>query len=286
MPRKKRAVSFVRDDKEKSKIIYMSEPTIIFENDDFVVVNKPAGLVVHAARVSARRSARQRGRGSERAGADDAARAAEPTLVDWLVKKYPEIKTVGDDPVLRPGIVHRLDKATSGVMIVAKTQTSFEQLKKLFQEHRMKKTYYALVHGVPKNSRGTIDAPIGIKNGTLKRSIHSQKMAKPAVTEYSVVKTIVKGGGNDDDAAGSDNERYALLKVNPLTGRTHQIRVHLASIGHPIVGDLLYGKKADAAIAPRLMLHAAVLMFSDDAGNRFEFEVPLPSDFTYPQESA
>jgi 23S rRNA pseudouridine1911/1915/1917 synthase len=257
----------------------MSEPEIIFENNDFVVVNKPAGLVVHAARVSERVSARRRSareRGQAGATVTAEVRAAEPTLVDWLIKKYPKIKTVGDDPALRPGIVHRLDKATSGVMIVAKTQASFERLKKLFQEHRMKKTYYALVHGVPKNKKGIIDAAIGIKNGSLKRSIHSSKMAKPAVTEYSVVKTITRSGGGD-------KERYSLLKVNPLTGRTHQIRVHLASIGHPIVGDALYGRKADAATAPRLMLHAAALTFSDDAGNRFEFEVPLPPDFTYPQ---
>jgi 23S rRNA-/tRNA-specific pseudouridylate synthase len=106
-------------------------------------------------------------------------------------------------------------------------------------------------------------------------------MAKPAVTEYFVVKTIAKGDGGDD--GGGDKGRYALLKVNPLTGRTHQIRVHLASIGHPIVGDALYGRKTDAASVSRLMLHAAALMFSDDAGNRFEFAVPLPSDFSYPQ---
>lgn len=255
--------------------MHMPEPEIIFENDDFVVVNKPAGLVVHAARVSARRSTRERGQAGANAAGE--ARAAEPTLVDWLVERYPKLKTVGDDPALRPGIVHRLDKATSGVMIVAETQASFEQLKKLFQEHRMKKTYYALVHGVPKNKKGTIDAPIGIKNGSLKRSIHSSKMAKPAVTEYFVMKIMTRSDGG--------KERYALLKVNPLTGRTHQIRVHLASIGHPIVGDSLYGRKADAATTPRLMLHAAALTFSDDAGNRFEFEVPTPSDFTYPQET-
>ncbi len=274
----------------------MFNPEIIFENNDFMVVNKPAGLVVHAARVSERRRERASAR---RIGGARALtyKEDEPTLVDWRVKKYPKIKTVGDDPVLRPGIVHRLDKATSGVMIVAKTQAAFEQLKKLFQEHRMKKTYYALVHGVPKNPRGIIDAPIGIKNGSLKRSIHSSKMAKPAVTEYGVVRAMDK---NDNDADDGDKERFALLKVNPLTGRTHQIRVHLASIGHPIVGDPLYGKKASRAkaarhtaaaptpepapaIAPRLMLHAAALAFSDDFGNRFEFEVPLPSDFTYPQ---
>ena len=219
--------------------------------------------MVHGVRVSSRR------RGAAR-GVDEAC-AAEPTLVDWLISCRPEIKNVGDDPALRPGIVHRLDKATSGVMVVAKTQASFEQLKKSFQEHRMRKTYYALVSGVPKNKKGTIDAPIGITSGSLKRSVHSSKMAKPAVTEYSVLKNI--GGG-------TGAERCALLKVNPKTGRTHQIRVHLASIGHPILGDALYGTKTSRAIAaPRLMLHAATLEFSDDSGRRFAFEAPIPDDF-------
>jgi 23S rRNA pseudouridine1911/1915/1917 synthase len=254
----------------------MDEPEVIFENSDFVAINKPAGLMVHAARVS-----------SKRRDVDEA-RVAGSTLVDWLTARWPEIKNVGDDPSLRPGIVHRLDKATSGVMIVAKTQASFEHLKKLFQEHRMRKTYYALVFGVPKNKSGVIDAPIGIKSGSLKRSVHSDKMAKLAVTEYSVVKEIA-GENNADE---NEKQQYALLKVNPKTGRTHQIRVHLASIGHPIVGDALYGSKTSRAVAasdatgifrsaPRLMLHAAALEFSDDAGNRFAFEVPLPDDFVH-----
>lgn len=236
----------------------MPEPEIIFENEDFLVINKPAGLMVHAARVSEGRRA-------------DPARAGEATLVDWLVPRRPQIKTVGDDPVLRPGIVHRLDKATSGVMIVAKTQASFERLKRLFQEHCMKKTYFALVYGVPKNKQGIIDTPIGIKNGSLKRSVHSSKMAKPAITEYSVVRE--SGGANDGG-------RRALLKVKPKTGRTHQIRVHLASIGHPIVGDMLYGKKIKTAAPARLMLHAAAIEFSDEKGGHFEFEAPLPPEFS------
>ena len=242
----------------------MNEPKIIFENDDFLVINKPAGLMVHGVRLRSKRRV-------------DGERAIEPTLVDWLLARYPEIKNVGDDPVLRPGIVHRLDKATSGVMVVAKTQASFEHLKKLFQEHRMKKTYYAFVSGVPKNKSGSIDAAIGIKSGSLKRSVHSDKMAKPAITEYSVVKTIEGKEGKDGEV-----QQYALLKVNPKTGRTHQIRVHLASIGHPIVGDTLYGKKKENASAPRLMLHAAALEFLDDTGNRFDFEAPLPKDFIIP----
>jgi 23S rRNA pseudouridine1911/1915/1917 synthase len=232
----------------------MSEPEIIFENEDFLAVNKPAGLMVHAARLSSKRRSAL-------------VREAEPTLVDWLLLRYPEIKNVGDDPVLRPGIVHRLDKATSGVMLVARNQQSFERLKKIFQEHRMRKTYFAVVQGVPAKERGIIDVPIGIKTGSLKRSIHSSKMAKEAITEYSLVKDL------------GDS---ALLKMNPKTGRTHQIRVHLASIGHPIIGDSLYGNKASrAASMPggRLMLHAAALAFEDSVGNRFEFEASLPDEF-------
>lgn len=244
----------------------MPEPHVIFENSDFVVVNKPAGLMVHPVRVSAS------GQGKEKSAGGS--RAAEPTLVDWLVARYPEIKNVGDDPAVRPGIVHRLDKATSGVMVVARTQAAFERLKKLFQEHRIRKTYLAVVEGVPKNKKGTIDAPIGIKNGSLKRSVHSSKMAKPAVTDYSVVKAV----------AGDDGKEYAILKVSPKTGRTHQIRVHLASIGHPIVGDPLYGRKqpkrkGSTPLPPRLMLHAAAIAFSDSEGSRFEFEVPPPPGF-------
>jgi 23S rRNA pseudouridine1911/1915/1917 synthase len=230
----------------------MEEPKVIFENEDFLVVDKPAGLMVHAARVSAKRRA-------------DTVRVNEPTLVDWLLARYPEIHTVGDDPSLRPGIVHRLDKATSGVMLVAKTQASFERLKRLFQEHRIQKTYFALVWGIPAKNQGIIDAPIGIKNGSLKRSVYSSKMAKAAITEYSVVKTM--------------GDR-ALLKVNPKTGRTHQIRVHLASIGHPIVGDALYGRKKQAAGLGRLMLHAGAIAFSGDSGSSFEFGSPLPAIFT------
>ena len=229
---------------------------VIYENKDFLILNKPSGLQVHPARVSAAKEKRE----------------TEPTLTDWLVKQYPEVKKVGDDPATRPGIVHRLDKETSGIMIVPRTQKEFEYLKSLFQEHAIQKTYLALVRGVPKKEKGVIDAPIGIKAGTLKRSIHSQKMAKPAVTEYKVEKKVKIEG-----------EMYSLLEVRPHTGRTHQIRVHLTSIGHPIVGDKLYGPKKQPEFAHRLMLHAKALDFSDKSGNRFTFEAPPPSDFRYPQ---
>ena len=132
-----------------------------------MVVNKPAGLVVHGVRVNTRRRA-----------ADDAARAAEPTLVDWLACAVSGDKDRGDDPAMRPGIVHRLDKATSGVMIVAKTRRRSSTSKNYSRSMGCEKHIMQWCWGVPKDKKGTIDAPIGIKNGSLKRSIHSSKMVK------------------------------------------------------------------------------------------------------------
>ncbi|HVO29024.1 MAG TPA: RluA family pseudouridine synthase [Candidatus Paceibacterota bacterium] len=232
----------------------MTEPEIIYEDRNFLAINKPAGLVVHAAKH----------RGTK--GREE--REPEPTLVDWLLKHCPEVAGVGDDLALRPGIVHRLDKETSGVMLVPKTQEYFEYLKSLFQKHEVKKTYYAVVRGVPKTAEGVIDAPIGIRNGTLKRSTRSTKMRKEAVTEYRVLKNFQYG--------------ISLLEVHPLTGRTHQIRVHLASIGHPIVGDALYGagsKELRAKSGGRLLLHAGAIEFPKEDGSTIRIETALPDGF-------
>ncbi|MDO8536975.1 MAG: RluA family pseudouridine synthase [bacterium] len=230
----------------------MLEPKVIYEEKDFVAVNKPAGLLVHEARILKR----------ETDNASSFTIHDSGTLVDWLLKNYPEVRNVGDDPKTRPGIVHRLDKDTSGIMLVARSQSGFEYLKGLFKERKIKKTYLALVYGEFKDGRGIIDRPLGIKSGTTKRSVHSDKMAKEAVTEYKVIRSI---GGN------------SLLEVCPRTGRTHQIRVHLASIGHPIVGDRLYGSKKLQASSfklhdHRLMLHALSLEFVTPDGNRLKIE--------------
>lgn len=225
---------------------------VVYENENFLAINKPAGLMVHAAKVALGKVS---------------TRKTEPTVVDWLIKKYPEVKTVGDDPAMRPGIVHRLDKDTSGIMLIAKTQEYFEYLKSLFQKHEVKKTYYAVVWGVPKQREGIIDAPIGIINGTLKRSVRSTKMRKEATTNYKMLK---------------EQGDVSLLEVHPLTGRTHQIRVHLASIGHPIVGDRLYGPRrkrrgiADEATPSRLMLHAGAIEFRDRDGSVIHLSTDLP----------
>ncbi len=227
-------------------------PEVIYEDRDIIAVNKPSGMMVHgvAGKVS-----------------------AEPTLVDVLLERYPEIRTVGDDPALRPGIVHRLDKDTSGVMLIARNQQAFEYLKSQFKDRDMRKTYAAAVAGVPRPEQGIIDRPIGIRSGTTKRSVRSEKMAKPAVTEYETAKTMLA-----EDAFGKERQ-FSLLMVHPKTGRTHQIRVHLASIGHPIVGDPLYGPKKQPRWARRLMLHAASIEFSGPDGGRLRFDAALPEEF-------
>jgi len=222
----------------------MDEPKIVYEDENFVGISKPAGMLVHPTRTNA---------DNTQTNADQRVRnqRESDTLVDWLLKKYPEMKNVGDDPSMRPGIVHRLDRETSGIMLAVRNQKYFDYFKSLFKEKQIKKTYLALVSGEPREKHGIIDKPIGIRNGSIKRSVHSKKMLKSAVTEYKVLKTFIFGG-----------IPFSLLEVSPQTGRTHQIRVHLASIGHPIMGDPLYGGKKNAGLAKRLMLHAYSLEFS------------------------
>jgi 23S rRNA pseudouridine1911/1915/1917 synthase len=221
---------------------FVNEPIvqIIYEGKDFVIVNKPAGLLVHPVK------------------------EGDKSLVDWLLAHYPSVKEVGDKPKVRPGIVHRLDKNTSGALLICLTQEAFKYFKKQFQEKTIKKTYKAIVHGTPKEKKGVIDKPIGLKSGTTKRITHTAraKMVKEAVTEYQVERSI----GD-----------YSLLKVKPLTGRTHQIRVHLASIGHPIVGDRLYGSKNKTTV--RHMLHAESLEVTTPDGGRINVAAEPPQDF-------
>ena len=234
---------------------------ILYQDKNLIALNKPAGLLVHPT-----------------------ATGKEKTLSDWLIKKYPEIKNVGDDPKNRPGIVHRLDKDTSGIIIVPRNQKYFEYLKNLFQEHKIKKTYLALVWGEIKNKKGVIEKPISLKPGTTKRTVYKGKMEKPAITEYELIKTFSyprKSMPNQHESA-----TFSLMKVIPKTGRTHQIRVHLASVGHPIVGDSLYGSKKLAMNLSkgipfkldRQFLHAKSLEFNISEGNRIKLEADLPNE--------
>lgn len=225
-------------------------PKVIYQDKDILIVNKPAGLLVH--QISYKRQA-----------------TSDKTLVDWLLENYPEVREVGDEPKIRPGIVHRLDKETSGIMVVALNQKAFDYLKNFFQTRQIKKTYLALVWGRVPQKFGTIDKPLGIKSGSVKRSVTAQKMVKEAKTVYKVIKFIKSG-----------NADFTLLEVRPLTGRTHQIRVHLASIGHPVVGDKLYGRKIIPENLTRQFLHAEAIELTLPNGQRLKVAADLPKDLS------
>lgn len=237
-------------------------PVIIFENDEYLVVDKPAGLMVHGD-----------------------GRSTEKTLVDWLLDHKKVSSNIGEpwtDPkgnvIPRPGIVHRLDRDTSGLLAVAKTQAMYEHLKKQFQERSVTKEYVALVHGDVKESSGVIDRPIGSSASDFRKK-SAQRGAKgnlrEAVTEYRVLKRFPSGDvrvSHDDTARLSKigNQPLTLLALFPKTGRTHQLRVHMKAINHPIVGDTLYGRKGD--LVP-LCLRARALSFRNSSGEDVSYEV-------------
>lgn len=224
----------------------MKFPEILFENDEFIVLNKPAGLLSVPDRTQ-----------------------SAPSLKDLLIEKYGEIFTV-----------HRLDRETSGVIIFAKTAEIHQFLSVIFQERQVEKTYYGIVWGVPPSSKGIIDLPMlehPAKNGTM--IVH--RKGKAASTGYELLENL---------------GRYALLKFDLYTGRTHQIRVHMKETGHPILCDPLYGDgkpvfvsslkknynhsgfEEEKPILSRLALHAAKLSFTDSHGSFFSFEAEMPKD--------
>ena len=212
---------------------------ILFEDDDLLVLNKPVGLVVHP------------GAGNR-----------EHTLVNALLAHCTNLSGIGGEE--RPGIVHRLDKDTSGCLVVAKNDTTHRELSKQFAERTTQKTYLALVVGIPKKSRGTIDAPIARHPVHRQRMRVSQRRGREAKTDYRVVQS------------GAD---MSLVECVLHSGRTHQIRVHLHHLGHPVLGDRLYGAR-QASRAPRQMLHAWKLGFlHPHTGQAMSFEAPVPDDF-------
>ena len=225
----------------------MDSPQIIYEDDFVLALCKPAGMLVHKPRLNPEKAAFQ----------------SSETLTEWVLKRYPEVSKVGDNTEERAGIVHRLDRETSGVILIAKTQEAFEFIKKQFQEREIKKQYLTLVNGVLKG-RGLINKPIGLKPGTVKRTVRAKnmKMVKEAVTEYEAIENF---------------DRATLVRVKPHTGRTHQIRVHLLSIGFPVVGDSLYGgTKRETFGLKRQFLHAESLEFLSPNGRRVRVEADLP----------
>jgi 23S rRNA pseudouridine1911/1915/1917 synthase len=232
-------------------------PSVLYEDKNILVLSKPSGLLVHGI--------------FDKNGP----KHTEETLVDWLAKKYPETTEVGDrdeDNLIRQqrgGIVHRLDRYTSGVMVVARNQKTFEELKKLFAGRSVKKTYITLVWGRVHEKKGVIDKPISIKDGSVKRTVFKGKMPREAVTEYETIGHYKK-----------DKDEFTLLRVMPKTGRTHQIRVHLSAIGHEVYGDKLYGKRRDHLELGRQFLHASILEFKIPGGKAHTFESPLPEELS------
>ncbi|MFA5883895.1 MAG: RluA family pseudouridine synthase [Acidimicrobiia bacterium] len=211
-----------------------------YEDDDLYVIAKPAGLVVHP------------GAGHEHG-----------TLVHGLLARDPGIATVGDSE--RPGIVHRLDRDTSGLMLVARTQAAYDGLVDMLSRRDIGREYVALVWGHPENARGVIDAPIG-RSTTRRTRMAVRREGKDARTVYEVKEWFV-------------HPEVALLDCRLETGRTHQIRVHLAAIGHPVVGDGAYGGNRSGIRLDRPFLHAARLRFVHPvSGETLAFEEPLPEE--------
>ena len=211
---------------------------IIFENDDLLVVNKPAGMVVHPS-----------------AGHPDG------TLVNAVLAHAPDIEGIGGE--IRPGVVHRLDKLTSGLIMLAKNERTHHFLQAQFRDRTVQKVYLALVDGMPATPTGVIDAPIGRDNHNRKRmAIVPLSRGRAARSEYRTLERFAD---------------HTLLEVHPETGRTHQIRVHLAYLGCPIAGDTVYGRKKRSLKIKRHFLHAArltILIPGEDSPRTFEAPIP------------
>lgn len=215
---------------------------ILYEDSDVVVIDKPAGMVVHAG------AGHQRG-----------------TLVNALLHRFGSLSSINGE--LRPGIVHRLDRETSGVLVVARTDLAHQSLARQFHDREVKKIYLALVHGRMRQAQGRVTSPISRDPVRRTRMTARVSTGRSALTEYRILENL---------------DRYSYLEVRLGTGRTHQIRVHLSSIHHPIVGDRLYGAPAENPGLPKLgrfFLHAHLLRFqSPSTGESIRVESPLPDE--------
>ena len=216
---------------------------VIFEDDSVIVVSKPSGLIVHP------------GSG-----------IANGTLVNGLAAQFPDLREIGDPT--RLGLVHRLDKGTSGLLVVARTPEALDNLKFQMQERHVHRQYFAIVAGHVESNKGVVDAPLGRdpKNPLKRAVINSGKYAR---THYEI------------DQKYESPFKVSMLNCRLETGRTHQIRVHLAAIGHPVLGDDLYGGRTSFNIENRLALHAQMLTFlHPKTKNLMNFESPLPAELT------
>ncbi len=225
---------------------------ILYEDDDILAINKPAGLVVHSD-----------------------GRTKEPSVSEWFVKKYPEARDVGEPVELknglmveRPGIVHRIDKETSGVLLLAKTKEGHKCLKEQFQEHSIEKVYEAFLYGNLKEDHGTINLKISRSKSDFRKRVAdraAQINGRVAITYFRVLK---RGDG------------ATFVEAKPKTGRTHQIRVHFKALHHPVVCDKLYAPSKEPILGfSRLALHAKQITFLNIKGLKNVVVAPYPSDF-------
>ena len=232
---------------------------ILYEDDNCVVVNKPAGLMVHAD-----------------------GRSEGPFLTDWVVKEYPQTAGVGEpirtpegEVVFRPGIVHRLDRDTSGALVIAKTKEAHAHLKAQFKDRTVHKKYLAFVWGEFSEEFGTINRSIGRSSSDF-RKWSAQRGIRGEVRKAETYWTRIGKAQIGDDP----HAKFSLLLAEPKTGRTHQIRVHMLAVQHPVVGDTLYAEKKPMALGfKRLALHSWSIEFEDMKGKTIQVTAPLPVDF-------
>ena len=234
---------------------------ILYEDEDTLAINKPAGLVVHSD-----------------------GRTIETSVAEWFVSQYPEARDVGEplklegrsgEPdvfIQRPGIVHRIDRETSGVLLLAKTREGHAHLKSQFQNREVEKIYHAFVYGVLESERGVIDFQIGRKIGDFRKwsaegDVRGQ--VREALTEYLVLKKM-------------SDEKASFVEARPKTGRTHQLRVHFKALGHPIVCDRLYAPHRQTILGfERLALHARSITFTNLKNEKITIEALYPEDFKH-----
>ncbi len=225
--------------------------TVLYEDANILALNKPAGLVMHSD-----------------------GRTEEKTLTEWITENYPHLASIGgsvdpeaDEEVSRAGIAHRLDRDTSGVVLVAKNEESFEYLRSQFNDRKVRKVYRGIVWGTIKDDMGNINRKIGRskKHGVIWSVATGAKgTLRDAVTKWRVLK---RGNG------------FTYMEYYPMTGRTHQIRVHVKSIGHPLVSDKLYGAREGKGLGlERTALHAVSISFTQPNGKELKVEAPLPPD--------
>lgn len=229
--------------------------SILFENDSLLVINKPSGLRTHGD-----------------------GKSEVPTVVDWIMKERPEIVGVGENmevdgkTIERPGIVHRLDEETSGALVIAKTQQSFEYLKSQFKDRKVQKEYHAFVWGHFKETNGVVDAPIGRSSGDFRRwqaGRGTRGEVRDALTTWEAI-------GRFEE----DGEAFSFVHLWPKTGRTHQLRVHMKYLQRPIVSDKLYAPTKPAVLGfGRVALHARTVSFTTPQGEDVLVSAPYPADF-------